>query len=408
MATKPTPRRPTVAKGSIHKSAPKKSAPKKRAPRKTAPKKTATKKTAPKKRTAKATTKAAPRKRRTTTRKKAAPKKPQGTTLRRWLVWETLTWSTGIAIGLFIAGAFLWSRARSDVAHYLANPPRTIPGVIYSAPVEVRAGQQATVADIAGDLLAAGYEKVNQVDAVGQFSVSSGVIDIWTGSWQNGVSVPESRAKITISGNQVLGTAPHQVLLRPTVLGTIGDLEGRRTDVHLHELSPWIEPALLAIEDSRFRTHRGVDAKGVARAVVHNLIGGGGLHGGSTLTQQLAKNLFLDPERTIRRKVREAFFAAALEAELDKDQLLELYLGEVYLGQVGGVPVHGVEQASRAWFGVSASRLTLAQAATMAGVISAPNRYSPLRHPERAQQRRELVIDRMVDLNLVDKATAAQ
>ncbi len=155
------------------------------------------------------------------------------------------------------------------------------------------------------------------------------------------------------------------------------------------------------MEDTRFREHHGVDPIGVLRALAHNLVGGR-QQGGSTLTQQLAKNLFLSQERTLRRKVREVFFAAALEHELTKDELLELYLGEVYLGQMGGLPLHGVEQAARAWFGVSAERLALHQAATIIGVIPAPNAYSPVRHPEACKERRDLVLKRMRDLGRID------
>jgi penicillin-binding protein 1B len=188
------------------------------------------------------------------------------------------------------------------------------------------------------------------------------------------------------------------VVLRPTVLARLGDLEGSRTRVQLDAISPWVEKAVLAMEDARFRDHAGVDPLGVARALWVGIRGDGRAQGGSTLTQQLAKNLFLSQERTARRKVREVFFATALESRLSKDEILSLYLGEVYLGQVGSVPVHGVEQASRAWFGVAASRLTLAQAATIAGVISAPNAYSPLRHPEVAVERRDLALQRMQEL----------
>jgi membrane peptidoglycan carboxypeptidase len=130
--------------------------------------------------------------------------------------------------------------------------------------------------------------------------------------------------------------------------------------------------------------------------LLHNWKNEGELHGGSTITQQLAKNLFLTQERTLQRKAREVFFTLALEQLQSKDQILDLYLNEVYLGQAGGSPLHGVEQAARAWFGVSAGSLEIHEAATVAGVISAPNAYSPLRHPEVAIERRDLALTRMV------------
>ena len=119
------------------------------------------------------------------------------------------------------------------------------------------------------------------------------------------------------------------------------------------------------------------------------------------MTQQLAKNLFLTPERSLKRKVKELALAVAIEERLKKEEIFELYLNQVYLGSVGGVGVSGIQQAAQIYFGTSARRLSLGQAATLAGIISAPNRYSPLRHPERARERRDLVLKRMVDLGWV-------
>jgi len=390
-----------------------------RAPKKATSKKKAKAKkpTVKKKTTAKA--KAAPRKKKAAPRKRKGPavttkaKAPLGKRMKRWLIWETLTVGSGVAVGLAIAGSALWSRAKQDVEAYLANPPRTVPGVIWSGPMEVRKGQRGSVAAIAGDLLAAGYDRVDNVspstEGPGVFSVDAGRIEIWTQALEGpGFSVPRGRTAIRIEDGEVVSTSdPSGVLLRPTVLGTVGDLEGRRSEVDLDDLSPWMEPALLSMEDTRFREHSGVDPIGIARALVSNLVRGRKMQGGSTLTQQLAKNLFLSPDRTLRRKVREAFFAAALEHELSKDELLELYLGEVYLGQMGGLPLYGVEQASRAWFGVSAERLDLDQAATIVGVISAPNTYSPVRHPERSIEQRNKVIARMVKTGAVDSDRAS-
>jgi penicillin-binding protein 1B len=323
------------------------------------------------------------------------------------MAWEAATWGTGITGGLLVASLALWVRATRDVEAYIAEPPPSVPATVWSAPMQVRAHQGASVSGLAGDLLAAGYERVDHVDGTNQFSVDAGRFDIWTGAAAGaGWRVEEARGTVLISDGYVVQTTPGSLTLRPTVLATVGDLDERRDQVSLGGLSEWMEPALLAMEDSRFRDHAGIDPIGISRAVARNLIGGGHMEGGSTLTQQLAKNLFLTSERRLQRKVREAFFAAALESQLNKDELLELYLGEVYLGQVGGLPIHGVQQAARAWFGVSAQRLTLGQAATIAGVISAPNAYSPTRHPDRARQRRDIVLARMVKVGAINDAQA--
>lgn len=341
---------------------------------------------------------------------KKAPKGPPKTpgSWRSWFLWEAATWGAGAALGLGLAGGVLWSRAKQDVEAYLANPPRTWPGLIYSAPMRVESGQTMTARELAGDLLSAGYEKVDALEGTGQFTLAGGDVRVWSAGLEvPGSTIPAGKSRVLIRDGVVVVTEPAVgATLHPTVLATVGDREGRRTEVDLDHLSPWMEPALLSIEDSRFRDHMGVDPVGIARAVVSNLIAGRKSQGGSTLTQQLAKNLFLSSEKRYQRKVREAFFAAALEHTLTKDEILELYLGEVYLGQVGGVPIHGVEQAARAYYGVSAQRLTLAEAATLAGIISAPNGYSPVRHPERAEERRSIVLGRMVATGAITEAQA--
>ncbi len=402
--------------------APKKGATKPRAssPRKRAPRKAK----APAKRT---TRKKAPAKKPTTRRKAYTPKKrrPKATakahtapvSWKRWLLTELAVVTMGAAVGLGVAGGFLWKRATGDVEAYLASPPRPVPGVVWSAPMRLREGQRASMASIAGDLLAAGYERTPKAGprdgAVGTFKVRSDGFDVWTApASPGGVPLPESAVALSITDGVLVDVAPgSRTTLHPTVLATIGDLNTSREPVELDALSAWVEPALLSMEDARFRQHHGVDPVGLARALVRNALGGGGMQGGSTLTQQLAKNLFLTSERSVQRKVREVFFAAALESRLDKDDLLELYLSEVYLGQMGGLPVHGVEAASRAWFGKRAQTLEVHEAATIVGVIPAPNAYSPVRHPERALERRNLVLTKLhqrghIEANALEVAKA--
>ncbi|MBX2799034.1 MAG: transglycosylase domain-containing protein [Myxococcales bacterium] len=324
-----------------------------------------------------------------------------------WVAAELLTWVLAIAAGLTITAGLLWMRARSDVAAYLAAPPRTVESTVWSAPMVVRKGMPANVGVLEGDLLAAGYERVESVsdsqdatgDGVGLFSLHDGTFDIWTSLSEPvpGVLVDEGRTTLTVKSGKVAKLSRERVTLPPTVLGVVTDLDTKRERVDLSSMSTWVEPALLSMEDVRFRQHNGVDPIGILRAIFTNATTNE-LAGGSTLTQQLAKNLFLSKDRTIRRKVREVFFAAALESHLTKDQLLELYLREVYLGQMGGLPLHGVEQASLAWFGKGASRLDLHEAALIVGVIPAPNTYSPIRHEQAALERRNLVLQRMHDL----------
>ncbi len=278
----------------------------------------------------------------------------------------------------------------------------------------IQEGNSVLPAHLAGELLAAGYEKADLVKSLDEFSVQGltdqdGVFEVSTSKMVTpNLTIPESKVQITLKKGRIAEVDPgDSAVLHPTILATVGDRDHQRTPISLKKVSPWLEPAVIAMEDQRFREHSGVDPWGIVRALWHNLRNDS-THGGSTLTQQLAKNLFLNQDRTLHRKVREVFFAAALEQELGKDALLELYFQEVYLGQSGGVPLYGVEAASRAWFGVSAENLTLPEAATLAGVISAPNLYSPLRRPEKAEERRGLVLDRMESLGRITPAQAKE
>ncbi|MGD9501066.1 MAG: transglycosylase domain-containing protein [Methyloceanibacter sp.] len=167
----------------------------------------------------------------------------------------------------------------------------------------------------------------------------------------------------------------------------------RRGDIALSALPPYLVQAVLATEDRRFYAHFGVDPLGLARASFRNAVSGAVVEGGSTITQQLAKNLFLTPKRTLSRKFEEAVYAMWLERRFSKDEILELYLNRVYFG--GGT--YGVEAASRRYFGTSAREVTLRQAALLAGLLKAPSRYAPTRSAERASLRVDEVLDNMVE-----------
>ncbi|MEP9374338.1 transglycosylase domain-containing protein [Mesorhizobium sp. KR1-2] len=167
--------------------------------------------------------------------------------------------------------------------------------------------------------------------------------------------------------------------------------------VGLHEMSPYIPQAVIAIEDRRFYSHLGVDPLGLARALVGNLTRGRVSQGGSTLTQQLAKNLFLKPDRTLERKVQEVLLALWLEHKHTKDQILEMYLNRVYFGS----GAYGVEAASRRYFGKSARDVTLSEAALLAGLLKAPSRLSPARDPKAAEARAQLVLAAMRDEKMI-------
>lgn len=175
-----------------------------------------------------------------------------------------------------------------------------------------------------------------------------------------------------------------------------------RRPARLGELPPYVAAAVLAAEDNGFYRHGGLSITAILRAAWVDLAHGEMAQGGSTLTQQLVKNLYLSQRRTLWRKLREAVLAVVLEARASKDEILTAYLNEVYLGASDHVNLVGLGAGARAFFGTDAEHLDLAQAATLAGMIAAPGRYSPLAHPEAARARRDRVLRRLGELQWVD------
>ena len=191
------------------------------------------------------------------------------------------------------------------------------------------------------------------------------------------------------------------------ILGEDGEVLANRGDtggpaIRLAELPAYLPKAFIAIEDRRFYAHWGIDPMGVARAISANVLRRGGMQGGSTLTQQLAKNLFLTQERTMSRKIQEAILALWLEHRYSKDQILELYLNRVYFGS----GAYGVEAATQKYFGHSARAATLAEAALLAGLMKAPTKLAPNRNPEGATERAAQVVTAMAQEGHITEAMA--
>src|SRR5215510_6989844 len=170
--------------------------------------------------------------------------------------------------------------------------------------------------------------------------------------------------------------------------------------VAVDTLPAYVGNAFIAVEDRRFRSHFGIDLWGLARATVANISAGGFVQGGSTLSQQLAKNLFLKPERTIKRKIDEAILALYIEHRYTKDEILTLYLNRVYFG--GGV--YGIEAAAERFFDKPAKDLTLTEAAMLAGSVKAPSRYNPDASAEAAMGRAGLVLSAMAEQGFIGEA----
>ncbi len=185
-----------------------------------------------------------------------------------------------------------------------------------------------------------------------------------------------------------------------SVLASRGEMAG--ANIALKDLPPYLPKAFIAIEDRRFYSHYGVDPWGILRAAVTNVLHRGVSQGGSTLTQQLAKNLFLTQERTLQRKLQEAELALWLERKHSKAEILELYLNRVYFGS----GAYGVEAAAQRYFGKSARNVTVAEAAMLAGLVKSPSRLAPNRNPEGAEKRAQIVLAAMADAGFITEAQA--
>lgn len=185
-----------------------------------------------------------------------------------------------------------------------------------------------------------------------------------------------------------------------SMLAQRGEMAG--ANIALKDLPPYLPKAFIAIEDRRFYSHFGIDPVGILRALVTNVLHRGVSQGGSTLTQQLAKNLFLTQERTMQRKLQEAELAIWLERKHSKDEILELYLNRVYFGS----GAYGVEAAAQKYFGKSAKNVTIAEAAMLAGLVKSPSRLAPNRNPEGAEARAQVVLAAMADARFITDAQA--
>ncbi len=199
------------------------------------------------------------------------------------------------------------------------------------------------------------------------------------------------------------GSRLAEARLEPELLGELAGarLERRRL-VTLGELPTHLVDAILTIEDRRFYEHYGLDVRRIVGAFVRNVEAGRVVQGGSTITQQLVKNLYLSPERTLARKLREAAMAVLLELGHSKQEILEAYLNEAYLGQRGTVSIHGFGEAARHYFGKDVADVSLGESALLAGLIRAPGLYSPFQHPKAARDRRDVVLDALREVGKID------
>ncbi len=266
---------------------------------------------------------------------------------------------------------------------------------LYAAPRVLEAGQKLSRDKLVAALRRAGYVESKASDVwSGSFTVSDSVIEI-----RPGRSKEPKLVRVIFSGDEIaelrddVGGLLESFTLEPEILSTdLSAKAGKREVLSYGEIPEVMIHAILAIEDRRFFEHSGVDLRGLGRAFLRNVGDEEMGQGGSTITQQLVKNTYLSPEKTLQRKYSEAMLAIALERRLSKNDIFALYSNEIYLGQRGAMAVRGIKEAAEVFYGKKLQDVTLSEAATLAGMIQSPARYSPLRHPEEARVRRNVVL----------------
>ncbi len=296
------------------------------------------------------------------------------------------------------------------VARGVAGDAWEAPSILYGRPTEVRKGYHLGNLHFVERLQRLSYRKVTgKPSTAGTFSEVEGNIRIFlrdTGtekpshaSGPVNIVVRDGRVASLLSPS---GVQLDSIRLEPEEIGRImGPKMESRRPVSLSAVSPFLQNAVIASEDARFYSHIGIDIPAIGRALLANVREGRFAQGGSTITQQLAKNFFLSPQKTIGRKMREAELALILEMRYSKQQILEMYLNKIYFGQEGFRGIYGIEEAAGFYFSKQAKDVTLAEAALLAGIIRSPNGYSPLRNPKAAKERRNAVLARMRHLEMI-------
>ncbi|OCH08993.1 penicillin-binding protein 1B [Aliivibrio fischeri] len=357
---------------------------KKKTPTKAAPKKTTAKKKAPAKR-------------------KASPKKKAQSSRPFWKSVMILGFKLSLVVLaiLVIAGIYLDTVVKKRFDGQLFS----LPTVVYSRVLTLSPGQNISLKTVQNELDLLKYQKVRQPQRPGEYSSSSTKIELIRRPFEFQQGPEPDRHVMLYFNSEGLQKIENRSVMKqmgflqiePQFLGMLdADDDQQRLFLRREQFPEVMVDALLATEDRDFYQHDGVSPLAIARAMVVNAKAGRTVQGGSTLTQQLAKNLFLSRERTLWRKVREAYLALILDYRYSKDRILEAYLNEVYLGQTGGEAIHGFGLAAQVYFGRPIEELRIDQLAMLVGMVKGPSYYNPMRFSERVKERRDLVLRLMM------------
>ncbi len=288
----------------------------------------------------------------------------------------------------------------------------SLPAKVYARPLELYIGKQLAQGQLNYELQQLGYRAVKKVRQAGQYRLQNNQLQVYSRGFhfadgsQKGelyhIQLQANRV-LSIAGEQ--GQTLHLARLEPQLIGGIYPSHNEdRELVQLADLPNGFIETLLAVEDRGYYQHLGVSPTGIARAMYANVKAGRVVQGGSTLTQQLVKNFYLSDQQTLWRKLQEAPMALLLNNHYSKDEILEVYLNEVFLGQQGKRAIHGFGLGSWYYFGQPLKELQLHQTALLVGLIKGPSYYNPKRFPQRAKQRRDLVLKVLAEQGLISQA----
>lgn len=334
--------------------------------------------------------------------------KSNGHSWWRWAVRALLL--LGLLLGAWLIYLDMEVREKFDGRKW------ALPARVYAQPLELYNGKQLLLQDLRSELKLLEYRPVRQVSLPGQWSLEQGAVELFVRSHDlAGKKIPARHVRFRFSGDevsdfQVLKGEPASLVSLDPVL--IGGIYPRRQEdrelVKLEQVPPLLGEALIAVEDRAFIRHFGVSPKAIARAAWTNFKSGKVVQGGSTLTQQLVKNFFLTDSRKLSRKLVEAAMSVLLELHYSKAEILETYINEVYLGQSGPRQIHGFGLAAKHYFKRPLEDLQKQELALLVGLVKGASFYNPWRHPERARERRNLVLDLLAQQQLLSAEEATK
>jgi penicillin-binding protein 1B len=317
-----------------------------------------------------------------------------------------------LAVCLALIGGGYFYYFSKEIKSRFASRRWSVPARVFSAAVPLYPGQAVPMSTLQEMLEQRSYRQALDKDLhAGEYRMGPKDIEVYLREFHfpgmeivaQPVRFHFERGKLlTILGPQ--GPIPLLEMEPLDLARLFGSARESRLLINIKQVPNYLVNSVVAIEDHRYFEHAGIDWWGILRAMRADLRARSIVQGGSTITQQLVKNYFLNPERTLKRKVVEACMAIILESSYSKEEILEMYLNEIYLGQKGSAAIHGMGEAARYYFGRNVEDLTLPEAATLAGMIQAPNAYSPFRHLQACQDRRNAVLKRMLELSMLSAA----